>query len=210
MAKTYQEHDRDIKHKGTATVKEEGEETNVVNLVHGNLGDLPGESNHTIEDSTDGGEVVDGDKRVHLEIGRVEQTLNHGETESLEHDTSELKQDTDKDEVKLANRGNDDTNNDGRNVEELFQVGLGDTKSPTGKQDSDGGCSLEHLNEGNGQVEVSQVAANQTQTEEDTDRDNCAQIDAASHLDRFASIEDVGEPGQNLRNDSRKSQMVGR
>ena len=178
-----QEDDGDVEHESAETVEEEGEETDVVDISHAALGDFPDESNDTVHDGADGGEVVERDEGVHLQVGRAEQTLDHGKTEGLEHDTGKLEQDTNDDKVNLANGGNDDTDDNGGDVEELLHVGGRDTQGPGSEQDSDGGGSLEHLDEGDGEVEVGQVTADQTQAEEDTDGNDCAQVDAARHFD---------------------------
>lgn len=141
--KIYQEHDRDVQQEGAKTVQEEGEEANVVNLVHGDLGNLPDKSDSQVHDSADGGEVVDGYQRVHLVVGGAEQALDHGETQGLEDDTSNLVDDTNPDELDLSDRGNDDTNDNDGDVEEDLQVGLGNTKSPSGQQHGDGGGGLD-------------------------------------------------------------------
>jgi len=66
---------------------------------------------------------------------------------------------------------------------------------------------LEHLNESNTQVQISDVAANQTQTEEETDGDNSAQVDTTSHLDRLTAIEQSGSTSQKLGHESRERQV---
>lgn len=207
---TYQQDDRDVEHESAATVQEEGEETNVVNVVHGNLGDLPDQGNHSVHDSADRGEVVDGNKGVHLEVCGAEQALDHGETESLKDDTTNLVQNSDEDKVNLANRSNDDTNNDGRNVEELPEVGLGDTEEPARDKHGNGGGGLEHLDEGNREVQVCEVAANQRQTEEDANGDNSTQVNATGHLDILAAIKQRREVSHQLCHYGREDLVVGR
>jgi len=54
---------------------------------------------------------------------------------------------------------------------------------------------LQHLNEGNTQVEVCLISANQAQAEEETDWENSAEVDLAGHFDGFASIKE----GRGLR-----------
>ena len=66
---------------------------------------------------------------------------------------------------------------------------------------------LEHLDERDGEVEVGHVAANELQREQDTDRDNGAQVDLSGHGDLLARIEDSGEASETLGHQSRKAQM---
>lgn len=206
---TYQEDDRNVQHEGAETVEEKGEETDVVNLSHGNLGDFPQERNNTIHDSANRSKVVQGDKRVHLEVSRAEKSLNHGKAESFKDDATNLIQDTDQNEVDLAEGSNDDTDDDGRNVEELLQIGLGHTKRPTSDQDSDRSSGLEHLDKSNGQVEVGQVATDQAQTEEQANGHNSTQVNTASHLNGLSAIEKSGESSHELGADSRKGHVIG-
>lgn len=119
---TYQEDDGDVQEERAQTVQEEGEQANVVHIVHGAARHLPDKGNDTVHDGADGREVVEGDDGVHLEVGRAEQALDHGKTQSLEHNTAHLENDTDGDEVNLAHGSNDDTDNDGGDIEELLQV----------------------------------------------------------------------------------------
>lgn len=207
---TYQENNGDVEHESAETVEEEGEETDVVNLSHGDLGDLPNQRNHTVHDSADGGEVVERNQRVHLEVSGAQESLDHGKSESLKDDTRDLVQDTNNDEVDFAHRRNDDSDDNGGDVEELLQVWRGHTQSPAGNQDGDGSGGLEHLNKGNGEVEVGQVAADQTQAEEDTDWDDGSQVDAAGHLDGLSAIEKSRPAGQDLGNDGGKGKVVSR
>lgn len=180
----------------------------MVDLVHGDLGDFPDEGNTSVHQSTDRGEVVHRHKGVHLEVGRAEKSLNHGKTEGLENDTSNLVQNTDENEMNLAEGGDDDTDDNGRDVEELLEVWLGDTEAPARNQNSNRGGGLEHLNESNGQVQVCQVAANQAQTEEETDRNNSSEIYAAGHLDILTTIKEGGKASHALGHDSGEDLMV--
>lgn len=207
---TNQENDGDVEHEGAETVEEEGEEADVVNLSHGDLGELPNQRNHTVHDGADGGEVVERNQRVHLEVGGAQESLDHGKSESLEDDTSNLVHDTNNDEVDFAHRRNDDTDDNGGDVEELLQVWRGHTQSPAGNQDGDGSGGLEHLNKGNGEVEVCQVTADQTQAEEDANWHDGSQVDAAGHLDSLSAIEKSRPAGQDLRNDGGKGEVVSR
>lgn len=182
----------------------------MVNLSHGDLGELPNQRNRAVHDGADGGEVVERNQRVHLEVGGAQESLDHGKSEGLKDDTSNLVHDTNNDEVDFAHRRNDDTDDNGGDVEELLQVWRGHTQSPAGNQDGDGGSGLEHLNKGNGEVEIGQVAADQTQAEEDTNWDDGSQVDAAGHLDSLSAIEKSRPAGQNLRNDGGKGKVVSR
>jgi hypothetical protein len=210
IGSTYQKNDRDVEHESAKTVQEECEETDVVDIIHGALRNLPDQSNNTVHDSTDRGEVVHGYQGVHLEVSRAEQALDHGKSKCLKDDTTNLVQDSDEDKVNLANRGDDDTDDDGRDIEKLLEVGLGDTEQPAGDEDGNGSGGLEHLDECDRKVKVCQVAADQGQAEEKTNGDDSAEIDATSHLDLLAAIKQGGEVSHKLCHDGREDLVVGR
>ena len=76
------------------------------------------------------------------------------------------------------------------------------------RQTEKGNTYLEHLDEGHTEIEVGEVAADQTQAEEKANRDDGAQIYTAGHLDRLATVEHRGIAGENLGHDRRKGQVV--
>lgn len=228
---TYQEDNRHVQHERNNGVGQQREDTDVVHVVHGEVGNLEEQSSDTVHDSADGSEVVQGNQRVHLELSGAQQTLNHDQTDGLEDDTTELEEETDQDEPDLTERGDDDTNDDGGDVHQDLEVHGSNSHSPGGREHSDGHgglvvmlallpflrrvavllfwfpAYLEHLNESNTQVEIRNVTADQTQTEEETDGDDGTQIDTASHLDGLAAIEQGGGAGENLGHEGCKCQV---
>jgi hypothetical protein len=70
-----------------------------------------------------------------------------------------------------------------------------------------GRAYLEHLDERDGEVQVGHVTANERQREHDTDGDNSAQVDLASHGNLLARVEDAGEASEALGHQGRKAQM---
>ena len=71
------------------------------------------------------------------------------------------------------------------------------------------GTDLEHLDESDTEIEVREVAADQAQTEEETDWDDSAEVDPTGHLDGFPAIKEGGVARKDLGHDGRKGQMVG-
>ena len=140
--RTYQEHNRDVEQESAQSVEEEREETDVVNLIHAELGKLPEQGDHTVHHGADGSEVVQRDQGVHLELGRAQETLNHGKTQGLEDDASDLVDDSDPDKLDLSHRGDDDTNDDDRDIKEHLEVRLGNTERPAGDEHGDRSSGL--------------------------------------------------------------------
>lgn len=139
---THQQDDGDVEQEGAHAVDEEGEETNAVDLSHGDLGDLPGEGNDQVDGGTDRGEVVQGHEGVHLEVGRAQQPLDHGQAKGLEDDATDLIENADQHEFDLSDGGEDDTKDDDADVQEHLEVGLGETEAPTCQEGGNGGRGL--------------------------------------------------------------------
>lgn len=69
---------------------------------------------------------------------------------------------------------------------------------------------LEHLDEGNAEVQVRDVSADEAQAEEDADRDDSPQIDAPRHLDRLTSVNKASIASHELRHDGCEDLVVRR
>lgn len=87
---TYQEDNRHVEQEGDKGVRKEREDADAVDVGHAHARHLNEQSDHTVDNSTSRGVVVEGDKRVHLELGGAQHALDHDETQSLEDDTTAL------------------------------------------------------------------------------------------------------------------------
>lgn len=204
----YQEDNGDVQSECDETVQEEREQTDMVDLVHRDLGKFPEQSNDKVHDCADWCKVVQRDQGVHLVLCRAQQPLYHGKTDGLEYDTRDLEQKADHDELDFANGCDHHSNNNRGDVQEHSEVRLRYSHAPAAEQDGDGCGGLEHLDEGDAQVQVSQVAADQAQAEKQTDRDDGPQVHPARHLHGLAPIEESSVAGQQLCHDGRESQVV--
>lgn len=90
MDETYQENDGDVQQEGDHSVGDQNPDTNAVDVVHGEVGDLQEKSNGTVHHSANRRKVVQGDHGVHLELSGAEQALHHNQTGSLEDNTTQL------------------------------------------------------------------------------------------------------------------------
>lgn len=176
-------------------------------MVHGDVGEFQEQSDDTVHDSTDGSEVVQRNHGVHLEVGGAEQALHHDQTGGLENNTTDLEQETDHVELDLTEGGNNHTNHNDGDVGQNLHVGRSHTHTPGCEKNSHGSGGLEHLDEGNAEVEVGHVTANQAQTEHYTDGDNSAEVDTASHLDLLTAIEDSSGASEDLGHDGSEGQV---
>ena len=66
---------------------------------------------------------------------------------------------------------------------------------------------LEHLNECHTQVQIRHIAAYQTQTEEQADRDDGSQENPSGHFHRLSAIEQCSRPRKDLGHERRKGKM---
>lgn len=69
---------------------------------------------------------------------------------------------------------------------------------------------FEHLDEGNREIQVGQVATDQAQAEEHANRHDGPHVDTTSHLNRLASVENSSPARENLGHNGREGQVVGR
>jgi len=140
-----QEDDGYVQQEGNHGVGKEDPDADTVDVVHGETGNLQEQSNASVHNGADGGEVIQRDHGVHLVLSGAEQALHHNQTGSLEDDTAELEQETDHDELDLTEGGNNDTDDDDRNVREGLVVDWGHAHTPGSQEDSDGGSSLQKV-----------------------------------------------------------------
>lgn len=66
---------------------------------------------------------------------------------------------------------------------------------------------LEHLNEGDAEVHVREVAADQTQTKEESNGDNSPEVDTTSHRNGVSRVQQVRATRNDLGHDGRESEM---
>lgn len=137
-----QEYDGNVEQESNNGVGQESPDTNVVDVTHGEVGNLKEESGDTVHDSANGGKIVQRDQRVHLVLGRTEETLDHDKTGGLEDDTTNLEHETNEDELDLTERGDDNTKNNEGDVHQDLQVDRSHTHTPGSEQDSDGSSGL--------------------------------------------------------------------
>lgn len=203
-----QEHQGDVEHKCAEAVEEKGKEADVEDLGERHLGHLPDEGHGGVDDGAHGRKVVERDEGVHFEVGG-QQALDHGQARGLEHDTRDLNGEAGEDKVDLAVRRDDDAEDNDGDVDDLLRGGCGHAQGPAGEQDGHWRRCLEHLDKGDGEVQVGEVAADETRAEEDANGDNSTQVDPACHLDRSTAVEQCGEPCHDLGHDSGKDKVVG-
>ena len=68
---------------------------------------------------------------------------------------------------------------------------------------------LKHLDEGDGEVEISQVAADEAKTEGHADGHDSTDVDLGRHLDLVPAVKYGGPPRHHLRHYRGKDQVVG-
>ena len=136
-----------------------------------------------------------------------EQDLNHDDAHGLEHDAADLEEEAGEAEVDLPHASDGHAGHDAEDGEHAAEIGVLDAPCPGDKQHGDGRGGLEHLDEGDAQVQIGQVAADETSAVEQSDRYDGAQVQAARHLHLVSAIEQAGGPRQDLRGDRREDEM---
>lgn len=179
----------------------------MLNLGKRQLGHLNNECHQAVHDCAHGCKVVEGYEGIHLELGAGEETLDHDEARGLEDDTSDLEEEASHVELNLAVGCNDHTNDNEGNIAECLEVWWCDSKDPRSDEHSNRCGGFEHLNEGDGEVEVGQVTADQRQREHEANGYNGSKIDSAGHGDLLARVQHVGCPRQDLGHERGKGEM---
>lgn len=106
---TYKADTADIQHERHHSVQEETPKARVVKVGNTEGGDLSDQRNQKIHGSADGRKVVQTNERVHLLAVALKQNLDHDEAHGLEHDSTELVEETLERESDLAEAGKSDT-----------------------------------------------------------------------------------------------------
>lgn len=186
---TYKQNDRHVQHKGDKRIGNQGANAKVKDVGHVQTGHLDEEGKRAVGDGARGRVVVEGHDGVHLVIRVAQDALHHDQAERLEDDASNLDytmqvrmgvnsgtgggpsltNEADEIELELSKGSDDDTNDDEQNVTEDLEIGRRHSERPGDEKGDDRVGGLEHLDEGDAQVDVGQVSANQTQAEHDTD-----------------------------------------
>lgn len=144
--KTYQEHDGDVKEERNHGIHDECDDAGSVDILHRHIRHLQNERDDSIHDRADGGEIVQRDQGVHLELRRAEETLHHDETDGLEDKAGNLVEEAGHDELDFSKRGDDDSYNDEGDVEKHFHVWRRNAQGPRSEEGNDGsGCLLTNI-----------------------------------------------------------------
>lgn len=133
--------------------------------------DLDHQRHAKIHDGADGSKVVQRDQRIHLVLGRAQQSLHHDQSNGLENNAATLEDETDENELDFPKGSDYDTEHDKGDVEEDFHVRWRNTETPCDEEDNDrhrslrctvrdhcpnryteGTTNLQHLDKGHAQV----------------------------------------------------------
>lgn len=88
--RTYQKHHGNVQEEGDQSVRDEGHNTQRIDIVHSHARDFSEEHDDAVGNRTSRSKVVNGNQGVHLEFGGAEETLDHDQAQGLEDDTPDL------------------------------------------------------------------------------------------------------------------------
>ena len=127
---------RDIQRESHTRVQEQDREADPPDVFHGERRDLGDERNEEVHERADGSVVVEGDEGVHLggagELVAREEDLDHDEADGFGEDAADLVEETDKDELDLAEAGEGYTEDDDGYVNEDGEVRGSNFEDPGG------------------------------------------------------------------------------
>ena len=204
---THQENDRHVEHECHGGVQHERNKSQIVDLVHGDLVQLQEAEHDEVHGRARRSKIVQRDEGIHLELATAQESLYHSQSSRLAQDADNLHDEADHHELDLAVGGNDDAQHDHRDVTEGLEVWRCHAQAPCYKEYGNWCSSLEHLDEGDGEVEVGGVGEHEGEREEEADGDDGAEVDAACHGHLFAGVEDGGEAGEHLRDEGGEDQV---
>lgn len=194
----YQGDAGNVEHKGNERISEEKAEADARHVLRVEVWNLGEESDDKVHGGADGGIVVEADEGIHLKPLAAQHDLNHDDPDGLDSDAANLVEKADEGKLNLAKRGEGDAGDDDEDVEKGGEVGVGDAPGPRGEEDGDGGGRLEHLDKGDGEIEVDEVGEDEGGRVEDADGPDCAQIEARRHGDAVARVEERRGAGEDL------------
>ena len=145
------------------------------------------------KDETAGSNVVEGSDWVKRDPFGGEQDLDHDETRGFEGDGAELEEDTPGVEAGLAVGGDADAEGDGEHVKHGVVFVWFFTEQDADGVDGDWHEGFEHLNEGDGEVDVGGVGEPEGEGVEGADGDDGGEVDMAGHGDGLDDAEDTDE-----------------
>ncbi|PON76969.1 hypothetical protein TorRG33x02_241540 [Trema orientale] len=148
---------------------------------------------HEEEDEAARCHVVERGDGVERDPLRGEQDLDHDEPRGLEGHGAELEEDTPGVESGLAVGGHGDAEGDREHVD--HGVGLEGLllEDDADGVNGDGHEGLEHLDEGDGEVDVGGVGEPEGERVEGPDGDDGGEVEVAGHGDRLDDLEDADE-----------------
>ena len=142
---------------------------------------LQNQPRHRQERETARRDVVKRKNRVQLNSFGTQQNLDHDEPGGLECQAEKLQHDAPGVELDLAVSGDGDAEGDGEHVEHDAALEGVFLEEESDGVDGDGGEGLEHLNEGDGEVDVGGVVEPERERVEGADGDDGPEIELTWH-----------------------------
>jgi len=204
---TYQEHTAHVEHECHHGVEQQDAVSRPRSIGKVKLVPLGRTRNEDVHHSANRGIVVQADQRIHLLPIARKQHLDHDEAHSLKHNAADLEQEPNHAEVDLAQASQRHAGDNDADGGEPVHRRLLHAPDPRSEQDGDGRGRLEHLDEGDAQVQVDHVAAHQASAVEQADGHDGAQVHPPRHLDLLTAIEKGRGARENLRRGSCKDKM---
>lgn len=195
---TYQENADHVEDKRNKRVKEQHAVASLDNVLPLELGTLAENNNHKVHDCADGGVVVETDEGIHAKTLRAEHDLDHDKTHSFRDGTTHLKHETQPRKLNLSQTSKSNAKHDEHDVCERGAVGLRDAPDPRGDEHANGTRRLEHLDEGDREVEVDDIRKDEGARVEDADGEDGADVHAPREGEGVAGVEEGRRAGEEL------------
>eukprot|EP00268_Persea_americana_P015546 TRINITY_DN1721_c1_g1_i1.p1 TRINITY_DN1721_c1_g1~~TRINITY_DN1721_c1_g1_i1.p1 ORF type:complete len:365 (+),score=62.89 TRINITY_DN1721_c1_g1_i1:532-1626(+) len=170
-----------------------GAKNSEIDLESGGLpedGEFDGDPGDEEEDKAAGGDVVEGSDGVESDPFGGEQDLDEDEAGGLKGDGGELEEDAPGVESRLAVGGYGDAEGDGDHVGHGVRLERVLLEEDADGVDGDWHEGFEHLDEGDGEVDVGRVGEPEAESVEGADGDHRTDVQLAGHGDWLYNVED--------------------
>lgn len=205
--RTYQEYAGDVEHERHERVEKQHRHPRAIQVLHLERRELGKQRHEEVHGRAHGRVVVQANQRVHFHVVPAQQHLYHDQPHGLEHHSPRLEHEAHPREAYLPGARDRNPHRDAQDVQDVLGGRAGDAPDVRDDEDGDGPAGLEHLDEGDVEVEVDEVAADERGRVEDADGDDGAEVGARGHLYAVAAVEEGGGAGEELGREGREGEV---
>lgn len=209
-AVAYQVDGCDVEQERHSRVEDKHADARIYQVAHAEPRNLNEQGRSQRHNGTCRPKVIQTDERVHPHPLPTDEHLDHDQADGTKDDATSLEHKANRRELNLSERGDGRPGDNEEHVEESRRAGVGDAPDPGDGQDGDGVGGVEHLDEGDGEIKVDDIGADEGEGKADADGDNGAGVDARGDVQRVARVEQGGGAGEDVYRDGGEDEVPAR